>query len=85
MKGNLTREIRVDFYKDSGKWYSGGKVKVSHHLFEEEFKQDIVDNQSILHDGWQGRFIVVTDNIGDDPYFAKAVFHLGEFSGVKKS
>lgn len=80
-----SRKIRVDFFRESGKWYSGGEVKVNHLLFEDEFKQDIVDNQEILHDGWQGSYIVVTDDVEDDGLFSKAVFLPSQFKYLRKN
>lgn len=85
MKETKTYEINVDFFKpQSGKWYSGGTVKVDHYLFEKEFKQDIVNNQKVLHDGWQGEFVIVTDNNNDDDPFAKRIFRAEEFIGVRR-
>lgn len=85
MRENLKRQIRVDFYKESGKWYAGGEVEVEHDLFQEEFRQDIVNNQQILHDGWQGNFIVVTNNLPDDNLFAMQVFLPSRFLGISKN
>lgn len=81
----IEREIRVDFYKESGKWYGGGNVWVKHQLFQDGFMQDIVDNQNILNDGWQGRYIVVTDDIRNDGLFSKQVFLPSRFAGITKT
>jgi len=80
---SLKREIRVDFYKETGKWYAGGNVLVMHHLFENGFRQDIVNNQNIMQDGWQGNYIVVTDDINGD-LFSKQVFLPSKFNGIYK-
>lgn len=85
MTKELKRKIRVDFYKESGKWYAGGDVLVEHYLFQEGFKQDIVNNQNILYDGWQGNYIVVTNNHEDDDNFAKQVFLPSKFYGIQKT
>lgn len=85
MGDNLKRNIRVDFYKESGKWYAGGEVEVNHHLFQEGFRQDIVNNQEILRDGWQGNYIVVTNNLEGDNLFAMQVFLPSKFIGITKT
>lgn len=85
MANNAKRLIQVDFYKESGKWYSGGEVEVEHELFQDEFRQDIVNNQKILNDGWQGNFIVVTNNLPDDNLFAMQLFLPSKFAGISKN
>ena len=79
--------IYVNFYKPSGKWYASGPVEVSHQLFEvEELKQDIVNNQDILTEGWQDEFVVTIDQINpdDEPFFAR-LFPQGAFAGIRKN
>jgi hypothetical protein len=85
MEEKLERYIRVDFYKESGKWYAGGNVLVNHHLFQDGFRQDIVNNQQILFDGWQGNYIVVTDNLEGDELFAKQIFLPSKFNEIYKT
>lgn len=81
MEKEMSYDINVDFYKLSGKWYAGGSVTVHHYDFDDAFKQDIVDNQEILVDGWQrDNFIVVTDNLNEDDPFAKRFYEDGAFS-----
>lgn len=85
MEKHLQYDIQVDFYKKSGKWGYGGVVTVHHYDFDDQFKQDIVDNQSIIRDGWQSDdYIVVTGNINDDDPFAKRVYPAGSFWGIQK-
>lgn len=57
--------VQVDFFTGKGNWKYGGVVEVEHMFWDDGFKQDIVNNQSIINDGWQGEFIVVTSNVDD--------------------
>lgn len=84
-------QIRVDFYKESGKWYSGGTVDVGDARLWQgpKFKQAIVDNQHILVDGWvNDTFYVVTnglpENSSNPEYreFSMALFKPGVFAGM---
>lgn len=78
--------IYVNFYLPSGKWYTSGPVEVTHQLFEtDELKQDIVNNQGILTDGWQGEYIVTIDHINPrDPFFTH-LFPQGAFANIRKN
>ena len=78
--------IYVNFYKPSGKWYASGPVEVSHQLYElDELKQDIVNNQGILREGWQGNYVVTIDQIDSyDPFFTR-LFPQGAFAGIRKN
>lgn len=82
--------IKIDFFKKgSGKWYSGGEVEVSHYIYDDGFLQDIVNNQTILRDGWQDEdfFNVVTRNVdddGDEPY-AHHLFDSSRFVGLVRN
>lgn len=78
--------IDVTFFKSSGKWYAGGRAVVDHFLFEDGFKQDIVNTQSELMDGWQEHdsYIVVTSAPEHVNGFYNRLFHPGEFRGYKK-
>lgn len=78
--------VAVDFFKpESGKWYTSGKAEVSHHLFEDEFLQDIVDTQDAMQDGWQGRYTVVVRNMDDDDPFSCKLFLPSRFANVQKT
>lgn len=81
------QSVRVTFYKASGKWYGEASAAVRHYLFEEEaFKQDIVDTQSGLIDGWQNNgFFVTVENTSDDDHFAHHLFGPEAFAGIVKS
>lgn len=86
-------QIEVDWYKETGKWYTGGLVEIGNYkLYEPEFMQSIVDNQMSLVDGWQNhRFIVVTrdlDTLLPDPEFQGFHCHLftpERFQGMVKN
>lgn len=80
--------IIVDFFKPSGKWYAGGEVKLSPDTWPHspDLKQQIVDNQKALQDGWQGNYIVVTDyNPDKSDRFFKSVYQPEEFMFVSKT
>jgi len=77
--------IDVNFYKKSGKWYARTRAIVNHFLFKDGFKQDIVNSQDCLMDGWQeDGFIVVTSAPEHVNGFFERVFFPGEFSGINK-
>ena len=77
--------IDVNFYKISGKWYAGSQAVVNHFLFQDGFKQDIVNTQDCLVDGWQeDAFVVVTSAPEHVNGFFERIFFPGEFSGYVK-
>lgn len=76
--------VRINFYKNSGKWYASCKATVNHFLFEEGFKQDIVNTQGALMDGWQGNYYVQTSCPEEVNGFFEAIFHPQEFTGITK-
>ena len=78
--------IDVKFYKASGKWYTSTQAVVNHLIFEDGFKQDIVDTQCGLVDGWQDDddYYVVTSVPEHVNGFFEAMFHPGEFRGFKR-
>ena len=76
--------IYVTFYMPSGRWWASGPVEVSHLLFAmDRLKQDIVNNQDILTEGWQDDDFIVTINQidPDDPFFTH-LFPQGSFAGM---
>jgi hypothetical protein len=85
-------KIKVDFFKESGKWYSGGEVEIGEaRLWHgEPFRQAIVDHQEILEDGWQGGYHVVTGDLPEfdtDPNyheFSIALLSKEKFIGVRR-
>jgi len=84
-------KIRVDFFRSSGKWYEGGEVDIGEaRLWKGDLKQAIVNNQEIIHDGWQGSYIVVTDDTHDNfikegyAEFFKWVYQIQDFINIKK-
>lgn len=76
--------VKVTFYKETGKYYADCLLSSTHYLWEEEFKQDIVNNQNCLKDGWQGEFIVTTENENDNDPFCCQMFKSHEFKNIKK-
>lgn len=77
------QEVVVTFYKKSGKYYTRGTAVVDHFLFEDEYKQDIVNTQNAMREGWQGNyFLVVTAN--DTEGFHEALFKPEDFVGIHK-
>jgi len=71
--------ILVNFYKQSGKWYTGGRVNVGDsRLWKGDLLQAIVDNQHIVGDGWPGSYYVVTEDLPE--YDTNPEY--GEFSGA---
>lgn len=78
--------IHVTFYKSSGKYYSSGTAIVNHFLFQDEYKQDIVNTQDCLADGWQDHsdFYVTTSAPDDAEGFYEALYQPGAFKGIKK-
>jgi hypothetical protein len=84
--------IQVDFYKQSGKWYQGGRVNVGEsRLWKGDFLQSVVDNQRILGEGWQGHYYVVTadlpeyDTNPEYKEFSGALFTPERSEGLKRS
>lgn len=87
-------QIRVDWFKPSGKWYSGGLVEIGDlRIWDDGFKQAIVDNQNELVDEWtvDNDFTVVCSNTeaqDNDPNFSgfhHILFRLHHFDGMIKS
>lgn len=84
--------VRIDFYKESGKWYEGCEIMVSRDaLFSLELmRQEIVDKQTALNDGWQGYFDVVMGDPEENPVlsedtFCKRLMHAHQFMGIKRT
>jgi hypothetical protein len=78
------QEVNITFYKTTGKYYSSGTAVVNHFLFEDEYKQDIVNTQNVMMDGWQGNHYVVVSSDDKADGFHEALFFPKEFSGIKK-
>ena len=77
--------IDVTFYKSTGKYYASGTAVVNHFLFEDGFKQDIVNTQTELADGWQNDdFYVVTSAPEHVNGFFEKLWMPGTFSGLKR-
>jgi hypothetical protein len=84
--------IRVDWFKRSGKWYAGQELDVGDtKLYDDAFKQVIVDKQTQLYDGWQGEFHVVTRDLdkhhelSEYKEFYMQLFDAAQFVGILRS
>ncbi len=87
--------IRVTWYKDTGKWYATDdlvKIPDNCYLYSDNFKQEIVNNQREMMDGWQenGWYVVVSDTPADSlsPNYTRFYNHLFKpyaFKGIVKS
>lgn len=86
-------DIYVDFFKPGGKWSLGGEVEINDdiYLFSDSFKQEIVNNQNIITEGWQGHYFVVTSDTVENHQnvnykgFFKRLFQPWEFAGINKT
>lgn len=85
--------LRIDFYKDSGKWYSGGDLDIPDgaNIWDSNFKQLIVDNQKTMADGWQnhGYYVIIGNHYGGEispnfKGFHKRLFNISSFKDMKK-
>ncbi len=73
---NLTRKIRWDAYKKSGKWYSGGFAFIDpdNNYFEDiELMSDIDLTQTELQKTSIYQFIIVVSDLDDDGKFIKKI------------
>lgn len=77
--------IKLTFYKESGKYYTSGEAVVNHFQFEEGYKQDIVNTQNAMRDGWQGNYYVVTSSDDNAVGFHEALFQPSDFKDIKKN
>lgn len=85
-------KICIDFFRTTGKWYNGGEVEIKDgtYLWSPDFKQQIVENQAVLKDGWQDHFHVVTRDLDENsrnPEYHQFFYHffpVGSFVGIEK-
>jgi len=58
-------KILVTWYRDTGKYYSSGEVEIDcAQIWEDDLKQQIIDHQEVMRDGWQSsNYFVVTQDI----------------------
>jgi len=80
----VNQKIKLTFYKKSGKYYTSGEAIVNHFQFEDEYKQDIVNTQNAMRDGWQGNYFVVTSSDDHAVGFHEALYLPNEFKGLRK-
>lgn len=85
--------IQVDFYKERGKWYTGGKVNIGDVRLwhgDEAMKQAIIDNQTIMSDSWIGHYHVVTQDLPETEHdinyreFTGGLFLSHTFKGMSR-
>ena len=86
--------IQVDWFKSTGKWAYGGEIEVRDdiHIWSDDLKQQIVDNQGIIVDGWQNSdyyHVLTSDTCADSLSpnyrgFFKHYFPPGSFKGIVK-
>lgn len=78
-------KAEIDFFRpNSGKWYSGGEIEVSHYEFDDDLLQEIVDKQSVMRNGWQGEYDVVVKAFGDNAPFLHRIFRASKFANIRK-
>lgn len=81
-------KIQVDFYKDTGKWYSGGIVDIGDTpgWDTDKVKQAVVTHQHIMGDGWQDHryYYVVVNNTNDNDDFCMRLFKPMDFYGMRR-
>lgn len=77
-------KLKVTFYKANGKYYMDGFAITSHYYWDSRFKQDIVNSQDCMTDGWQGNFLLVIENTNDDDPFAQVVHFPEYYTNLKK-
>lgn len=73
-------QVRIDVYKESGKWAYEATATVDVYPFEEAFIPQILATQDGLQRDWyknETGFMVV-DNVSDDDPFAKGLYTLAE-------
>lgn len=74
--------LQLNFYKSSGKWFGEGIAKTNHEIYEDGFKQDIIDTQDAWADNWVDRDLYVhVENADDDRShrFCNQLFMPGDF------
>jgi hypothetical protein len=86
--------IQIDWYRETGKWAYGGEIEIGDgtFLWHNDFKQQIVNNQNIINDGWQDSdyyHVVVSDTHADSLSpnyrgFFKHYFPPGSFNGIRQ-
>ena len=87
-KGTVILLIKMDWFNERGKWKYGGVVEVGDiYMFDPNFKQILVNNQTELMDGWEDHdYYVVLDNIDNDSnsHFCKCLYPPGSFAGMRR-
>lgn len=67
-------KIKVDFYKESGKWYEGGIVEIpdGSWLHTEDIREFVMCKQNIVDNPEQ--FHCVVNNVNENDNFFKALW-----------
>lgn len=84
--------VNADFYHREGLWMAGGNLLIEKNDIEsiDQLKQLIVDNQTVLRDGWQGNYFVVLNEKNGYPLspnhkkYRRVLFKPEDFVGYKK-
>lgn len=82
----INQMVNLKWFKESGKFAYSGRAVVNHFLFEDGFKQDIVNTQDSIRDGWQDHsdmYLVVTAPEEVNGFF-EVLYTPGRFAGIKK-
>ena len=77
--------IQVDFYKESGKWYMGGRIEINKLAHEDGILQEIMSKQDILSHV-RGMYIVVSDipESTNDPNYRTTYSRLYKPSNIEE-
>lgn len=88
VKRITSQMVSVTFYKSTGKFYAQCEIDMETlYLSQSGYKQEIVNKQTALNDGWQDRDYIVVTSANQDPHyigFHEQVWTIGSFRGLKK-
>lgn len=84
--------VEMTWYNENGKYKYDAIVMVDVYAFDDNFKQQLVDRQSAIYDGWQNDddyFVVVRNAEGhpdnrDDAPFVNSLYQKGAFANIRK-
>lgn len=79
-------KVHATFYKTTGKYYADCIFEMPDmHIWEDGFKQQFVNNQSEMRNGWQGSYYVVIENAdADSAFFLHRLFPPNSFYRITK-
>lgn len=89
----MITNLNVNWHTSTGKWYTHGRVKVTLPIQSiQDLKQEILDNQDSMADGWENHgyyvHVCTTDSQDTDPtfpYFATFLLLPDGFKGMRKT